>query len=318
MKSRDETIDVCKGIAMLLVIIGHLPTIFGSMIYHFHMALFFMLSGWCFKEKYIDDKWNFIIKRFKTLMLPFIAFKGIAYLICKYCPDSMIPKYIEEYHLLGTMWFLKCLFVASVISLLLIYFEKIVKPIPIKLYPLILLIVAGLLNYCRLDDFANYCYISFFYIVGFLLKVYFPSIINQLKFSYFNVLILLGGVLILLLTYGKTICNLCDNNYITYLPYALIAFIGSYLTIQLSARIAKLEFLKDFSIIIGQNTMILLLYQFPAFMLIDLLIKNGLVVMNSDFNLFIAKLTAGIFLPMLLKYIYTKILNIFKFKLLLL
>lgn len=62
MKERDKTIDVCKGVGILLVLLGHLPFVFGSVLYTFHMFFFFMLSGYCFSDKHLEKPFLFIKK----------------------------------------------------------------------------------------------------------------------------------------------------------------------------------------------------------------------------------------------------------------
>lgn len=61
MKERDHSIDILKGIGILLVIMGHCD-IFGrisGLIYSFHMPLFIILSGYFFSYK--DDIRKLII-----------------------------------------------------------------------------------------------------------------------------------------------------------------------------------------------------------------------------------------------------------------
>ena len=56
LKERDKSIDIMKGILIFFVIIGHYPSInerIQSIIYWFHMPLFFMISGYLFKKKKI-------------------------------------------------------------------------------------------------------------------------------------------------------------------------------------------------------------------------------------------------------------------------
>ena len=120
MSQRNPIIDVCKGIGILLVIIGHLGTVWGTPIYMFHMSLFFILSGVCLSDKYLDKKVEFAYKRFVSLMIPFIVFKGIAYLTIHFGPWPGAEDFIDKYHLLGTLWFLKCLFIASLLGLAII------------------------------------------------------------------------------------------------------------------------------------------------------------------------------------------------------
>ena len=60
MKKRIEWIDICKGLAIILDIIGHSKLETGiafnlkSIIYSFYMPLFFILSGYLFYN--VKDK----------------------------------------------------------------------------------------------------------------------------------------------------------------------------------------------------------------------------------------------------------------------
>lgn len=85
MKKRIEWIDICKGLAIILVIIGHSSLETGmafnlkSIIYSFHMPLFFILSGYLFynikdKNKKMSD---FITEKIKSLVIPYITFNII-------------------------------------------------------------------------------------------------------------------------------------------------------------------------------------------------------------------------------------------------
>jgi len=82
---RNVQIDVLKGIAILLVVIGHSiqssylkfdENIIFRYIYSFHMALFMFLSGYVQYGKTIDIK-----KKFLELAVPFLAWYQVFYLI---------------------------------------------------------------------------------------------------------------------------------------------------------------------------------------------------------------------------------------------
>lgn len=47
-KQRDPVIDSMRGIGIVLMVLGHSGFPGTDFIYLFHMALFFMLSGWFF------------------------------------------------------------------------------------------------------------------------------------------------------------------------------------------------------------------------------------------------------------------------------
>lgn len=71
---RNQVISICKGIAIILMVIGHAeaPELITNFIYTFHMPLFFITAGYFFKRSYLDDPWNFCARRFKGLYVPFV------------------------------------------------------------------------------------------------------------------------------------------------------------------------------------------------------------------------------------------------------
>ena len=54
-QSRLDYMDLAKGIGILAVILGHVykNTVFGTLLYSFHLPLFFLISGYFFH--YIPD-----------------------------------------------------------------------------------------------------------------------------------------------------------------------------------------------------------------------------------------------------------------------
>lgn len=73
---RDKKIDYAKAILIILVVCGHCG-IFRDFDYLFHMAVFFMISGYCINEKYYNSfsgVKSFIFKKIKSLYIPYIAF----------------------------------------------------------------------------------------------------------------------------------------------------------------------------------------------------------------------------------------------------
>jgi fucose 4-O-acetylase-like acetyltransferase len=86
-KSRFQWVDIAKGIGIILVVYGHVirglhsATIISeqtfylsdTLVYSFHMPLFFVLSGLFFRKSM--DKYNpkgFVIEKCKTLLYPYI------------------------------------------------------------------------------------------------------------------------------------------------------------------------------------------------------------------------------------------------------
>lgn len=74
-ETRDKSLDILRGIAIILVVLGHSSSPFNYFVYMFHMALFFICSGVFFKEKYYDTTANlkhFLFSKIKRLYIPFV------------------------------------------------------------------------------------------------------------------------------------------------------------------------------------------------------------------------------------------------------
>lgn len=69
-KQRDPVIDSMRGIGIVLMVLGHSGFPGTDFIYLFHMALFFMLSGWLFSLR--GGPLHFIKRKVVTLWLPFV------------------------------------------------------------------------------------------------------------------------------------------------------------------------------------------------------------------------------------------------------
>lgn len=72
--SRDDSVSMAKGFAILLMVLAHSEfSHYGdTYINMFHMPLFFFMSGYCFKEAYLDDFLNFAKRRIKGAYWPFV------------------------------------------------------------------------------------------------------------------------------------------------------------------------------------------------------------------------------------------------------
>ena len=86
MKIREHYIDVAKGIAMILVIIGHitiLPTWLYAWINSFHMPLFFFLSGMVYNPNKYDKFRDFFKAKFKGLIVPYFFLCLIIWVVAR-------------------------------------------------------------------------------------------------------------------------------------------------------------------------------------------------------------------------------------------
>lgn len=76
--NRNQWMDVAKGIAIILMVIGHtsIPDYLSRFIYSFHMPLFFIASGWmtCWTKYTVKA---FLYKKVKSLVGPFLIYSSI-------------------------------------------------------------------------------------------------------------------------------------------------------------------------------------------------------------------------------------------------
>lgn len=73
---RDLTIDTAKGLGILLVIFGHVCHLhpYWSIIYSFHMPLFFLIAGMNYHAEKYPRLLTLLKKRFRTMILPYLFF----------------------------------------------------------------------------------------------------------------------------------------------------------------------------------------------------------------------------------------------------
>lgn len=147
-----------KAVAIILMVIGHsacsIPY-FTQTLYMFHMPLFFFMSGFCFKDKYLAAPMTFVGKRLKGVYWPYVKWSILFLLLhniffdihiydADYCfrgwyikPYTMdeilrnVPNlllYMKGHdQLLGGYWFMKALFYSSLIAFGCLYLADRIK-----------------------------------------------------------------------------------------------------------------------------------------------------------------------------------------------
>lgn len=145
----NNSITYIKAIAIILMVLGHsecsIPFV-SDFIYMFHMPLFFFASGYCFKEKYLRAPKDYSMAKVKNIYIPYVKW-SIVFLLCHniffalhiYSEQNtlshpynirqmiwsvyvILTKMEGHEQLLGGYWFMRSLFVASLLSYLYMYF----------------------------------------------------------------------------------------------------------------------------------------------------------------------------------------------------
>lgn len=151
----DPSIDYIKGIALILMVVGHSGFPFSNWIYLFHMAAFFIASGYCWNDSHsnsIEDIRLYIMKKLKTLYVPYVVVSGLCvvfnnfFVRCGIYSDTLggvqvtstisIYEIVKELlqiflflgskhtQLAGAFWFLRCLFIVNVLYCFVDYVDK--------------------------------------------------------------------------------------------------------------------------------------------------------------------------------------------------
>lgn len=131
-------VDNAKALGIFLVVFAHTScqgAFCDNLIFCFHMPLFFFLSGYLLKEKYLADKFRaFLWRTFRLLIIPYISFWAMAfgYRMVTYSLRSQLvhgEKVSYADHIYGfifgihetlaitngPLWFLTCLFCTMIL-----------------------------------------------------------------------------------------------------------------------------------------------------------------------------------------------------------
>ncbi|MBR6162932.1 acyltransferase family protein [bacterium] len=304
---RNSTFDIIKGIAIILMVLGHTSHIFGQYVGLFHMGIFFICSGYFFKDKCyesIESVKKFIKNKIIHLYLPFIIFNGILTLLHNFFlkiniyttnPDFlnlegshwglayyytfsvMLKKllytllFLQNEQMGGGTWFVRVLFWILIINCI---FHFIIKKIiknekNFKSIRLLLFIFTFLLGY--LCQKLNYN----FYSIGTTLScsfLYFIGITykdykDKLSINKYT-LIISTIVFIIVLYYFAGFNNFVDNKYKNIFTYLIANITGFYWVHNISFYINKINKINKIFEYIGQHTLSILFFHFLAFKII--------------------------------------------------
>lgn len=131
VKQRNPVIDVIKGVAILLVLVGHAiqfasgveyqragafyDNVLFKVIYSFHMPLFMVLSGYLFYHTVSRKSLGTIVwSKVRTLVIPIFSFAFIVWIL-RFNPQYSIIDQVRNYLSVtrSTLWFLWTLFYSS-------------------------------------------------------------------------------------------------------------------------------------------------------------------------------------------------------------
>ena len=191
MNKRIDWIDISKGIGVILLVIGHMPSIpyvIQNWIYSFHMPLFFFLSGYTFKIK--DSVKDNLKKMFRRLIIPYLIYNVIFLLsdIILFGRKSTtvnadLNDMISGQGSFGVIWFLLSLFWVQIIYLVVSAITNNYKNVKFANIVIVLIVLSGyvIATYCKMDLYklvTSLVAVGFFCLGNIFMKL---KILDKLK-----------------------------------------------------------------------------------------------------------------------------------------
>ena len=276
-KSRIEWLDVAKGIGIILVLVCHSidkNTYMWNMITLFHMPLFYLISGYLFKE---EKTIVFLKKKILSLYIPFVCFSLVAYFSSTIIGTenlslSSVFKILLMYKvpgILGAAWFLCTLFYSEIIIHLCLRLFKIkLNHIIIALF----FVSLGIIGFtCLLPMFLSRVLIAVFFIyLGYISK----SIdFKRLASRYLLIILWIVGLLTICLCSIKYYSSYSSNIFPNIIVSIVNSIVGSCLIISFSFFICKRTIrIKAIISYLGKNTIGIVFFQFIGFRIINVII----------------------------------------------
>lgn len=266
----NKYITIAKGIGILLVVLGHCANSnIERFLLLFHMPLFFFLSGYVFKDKYLDGNFfDYIKKKIKSLYLPYLVYELIFLCLHNFfininfynCSERIYGKdifYLNTKTFMiscikivlcagrepigGALWFLVVLFFVSVLYYTISYWLK--KKLKneqfenVRFTIIVLLFLLGnvLTKYgFTIPRFNNTLVMMFIYYLGNICKK------NENKIKFNNIYICIVSTIFLFVNYLYGSVSVNTNTYLSPDFVVVNCLLGVYIVLYVSKKIEKI------------------------------------------------------------------------------
>lgn len=292
---KKREISIAKGVAIILMLLGHIfinkeTQHIHDFIYSFHMPFFFIISGYCFSEHHLNNPKQYIKKRINTLYFPYVFWLSIFAFLhndllnsriydindlwgCAglYTRHDLISNlynivfYLDGKEILvGQLWFIRTLFFAVIAVFFLIkYFRNYLNKLMfvfIMISPFVCYINFNKIPYLH---FTNWVYIGIIlYYIGYFYK-------KNDKLQHGKLIISLCGAIFLI--YLAIRFPITHPDYKTIYIYIATSLLGFELVFFISRILIKIDKLEIFDYI-GNHTISILILHFIFFRLLTLII----------------------------------------------
>lgn len=294
---KDSSISMLKALGIILMVSGHayVCSPVEQAVGLFHMPLFFFASGYCFKPKYLDDAWTFVIRKLKTLWWPtvkwmtiFVLLHNVYMWLGTYDNRTLLPgqmpyalyglpetwekiwnvisKLQNEQPMIGGYWFMHQLWWGTLISYVAMRFLRNTKVS-------LLLLLAVCLSLKLFGEVENYFHINS---VSFLASSFivagrwFKEDIER----YVDAKVSMSCLGLLVLSYYYWPTSMLSFDAENAVPYFFSAMAGTVFFLWVFRKWKQPSFLLRAMDYIGNHTLIILTWHFTCFFFVNLLLVH--------------------------------------------
>lgn len=131
IRQRDLSVDIVKALGIFCMVAGHCGSPFTKFICLFHMAIFFIASGYCYKEANSTDfsgVVHFIKRKFATLWFPYVLWTAIYSVLHNffikinvYTDNPLLLKYVSGKYIATTNYWSSMDVIKNIIKAMLLH-----------------------------------------------------------------------------------------------------------------------------------------------------------------------------------------------------
>lgn len=260
IKNRIQYIDIAKGIAIILMVLGHkgIPQWLSNFIWSFHMPLFFICFGIVanFTRNSLAE---FTLRRLKTLIFPFIIYSIIVYGLYQFTREP-----ISLHHLLTSgwggyaLWFIPVLFVSSIWAKITFFFSGYYR----CMFAFAYLVIGCILCHCNIClpwAMSSTPFATFLIVAGTELKGTAVIVEKQRSLKLLITVLILFVYNALISHYWRL--DICANIVLPIIPLTIGSITGTFMVFAISTLICRYtQFVSGLLTIVGRETYIIVAF----------------------------------------------------------
>ena len=287
--ARIKWVDIFKGLAIFAVVVGHSNSPLAVVVYPFHLPAFFFISGYVTRLESVPIG-PFIRRRIDTLLVPFFCYNllfialtallsfhpALARILAQPFSPAFFETSIRQLFvellaptdLGGPTWFLPCLLATAVLGWLLTHLVKVLQlgaiwVVGAALWLFFYILSPGHLGSVQTLFSADLACIGGFY---YTLGAYCKS--RQILENHIRpgVALLTSGVVLYGAQYFFWIkSGFVERNFSPPCELIIGALAGIYMLYFVSKLLARVKWVSEFWVWIGENSLVILAMHFVAF-----------------------------------------------------